>query len=161
MWWFPLWCILCQPYCQSVNSFLIVIGITFFSLANMMFLQYGLVLRECAFRWKFSKIIFYIFVLNWIWEMRKCSKTDLRVMKVCQKLHLARVTQEKVRRFRKSQGFVYCIVQPWPSIHFSLVIYQVLQTLKVRKHREIRLYNTSKQVYCINKSNKMYTSSCS
>ena len=28
--------------------------------------------------------IFAFFVLNWIWGMRKCSKTDLQVMIVCQ-----------------------------------------------------------------------------
>ena len=47
--------------------------------------------------------------------MRNCSKTDLQVIKVCQKLHLARVTQEKIPHFRKVQGFVNCIVLHCPS----------------------------------------------
>ena len=37
----------------------------------------------------------FAFVLNWIWGMRNCSKTDPQVIIVCQKLHLAKVTQEK------------------------------------------------------------------
>ena len=39
--------------------------------------------------------LFLHFVLNWIWGMGDCSKTDLQVILVCQKLHLAKVTQEK------------------------------------------------------------------
>ena len=50
--------------------------------------------------------------------VRNCSKTDLQVMIVCHKLHLGRVTPEKIHHFSK-QGFVDCIVQRCPSIHYT------------------------------------------
>ena len=67
---------------------------------------------------KIFENVFFIFVLNWIWGMRNCSIAGLQVIIVCQKLHSAKVTQEKYAT-RKLQGFMYCIVQQRPSIHYT------------------------------------------
>ena len=103
------------------------------------------VAKTCLHVQIFENRSFCIFALNWIWGMRNCSKTDLQVIIVYQKLHLAKVTQEKIRHQKIARiRVLHCSAVPWcslyrivPRTYIYQIIYQILQTLKVGKHVEI------------------------